>query len=1020
MPKIIASTYEILEEIGSGGGGIVYLGRHLRLNKKIVLKADRRNLTANPEHLRREVDALKNLSHTYIPQVYDFVQQDGVVYSVMDYIEGESLDRPLKRNERFKQSQVVEWACELLEALEYLHSYPPYGILHGDIKPANIMLTPRGDIRLIDFNIALALGEEGAVRVGYSQGYASPEHYGLNYTGMGETLRTREAPTTRPTRRRTEPGREPPASGTGGPSREVEPTELLHGKDQAAEETEPLAGNGQVTGGTELLGHSGDTEVLKDEEKSEHRRAVPLEAADSRGTSHTQGVLLDARSDIYSLGATLYHLLTGHCAPSDAREVRFIRDRDVSPAVAEIIYKAMAPDPDQRWQSAAEMRRAFEGLHENDPRVLRHRRHVRTTSLFLAALFLVGGLCTFAGLKQMEAEQEKAKLEAESAERALAAVSASEAAFRGGDIPAAVQQASAALELDSIYAPQAQRALTDALGVYDLTDGLKSHLLLPLPSEPTKAVLSPGGTRAAAITTGRLHVFDTETGETLAELPTDPSALSDVVFADEDMVLYAGDGALCAYDLAAQAALWTGRPATAITLSADRSTVAALYKDEDRAVVYRAASGEVLNTISFEGKHQSVLANDQFADPEDALFALNQDGSRLAVSFSDGALRLFDWSDPENCLTFFDSSDYVRFAGGFSDQYFAFSAAERSGASVFVVFDMNSLQQVGGLSAATPFLAAANESGVYVAQEDLLVRMELETASDSELAYTNGDILSYAVAEDYTLAASENGELTLFGAGAAPLMTYTEDEPYQILDLAGAYGMAASTGRPELRILKVENHTDAQIFTYDASVPHREARLSKDRNTVMLFQYDRFHLYDLDGTLLANEALPDASTIFDQQYRRDERGSYLEVTYYSGLVRCYSALDGSVISETTGTAPDPDAPIAYLTAHWRILAPQHGPPEVYDLESGALLGTLESSDYLTYVTQVGDFVITEYVTAQGLRYGLLLDDCRNTLARLPNLSDVLEDGTLVFDDQYGNLRQSRIYSIAELMALAKR
>ena len=143
MPKIIASTYEILQEIGSGGGGTVYLGRHLRLNKKIVLKADHRKLTTKPEHLRREVDALKDLSHTYIPQVYDFVQEDGVVYTVMDYIEGESLDKSLKRGELYRQSQIIEWACELLEALSYLHSRPPYGILHGDIKPAHIMLPPQ-------------------------------------------------------------------------------------------------------------------------------------------------------------------------------------------------------------------------------------------------------------------------------------------------------------------------------------------------------------------------------------------------------------------------------------------------------------------------------------------------------------------------------------------------------------------------------------------------------------------------------------------------------------------------------------------------------------------------------------------------------------------------------------------------------------------------------------------------------------------------------------------------------------
>ena len=166
--KVIAGLYEIDEKIGAGGGGVVYLGRHTRLHKLVVLKADKRSLSTKEESLRREVDMLKNLRQTYIPQVYDFVQQDGVVYTVMDYIEGESLDKILARGEKISQPDIVKWSCQLLEALDYLHHQGPHGILHGDIKPANIMLLPNGDICLIDFNIALALGEDGAVKVGFS------------------------------------------------------------------------------------------------------------------------------------------------------------------------------------------------------------------------------------------------------------------------------------------------------------------------------------------------------------------------------------------------------------------------------------------------------------------------------------------------------------------------------------------------------------------------------------------------------------------------------------------------------------------------------------------------------------------------------------------------------------------------------------------------------------------------------------------------------------------------------------
>ena len=79
---------------------------------------------------------------------------------------------------------------------------------------------------------------------------------------------------------------------------------------------------------------------------------------------------------------------------------------------------------------------------------------------------------------------------------------------------------------------------------------------------------------------------------------------------------------------------------------------------------------------------------------------------------------------------------------------------------------------------------------------------------------------------------------------------------------------------------------------------------------------------------------------------------------------------------------------------------------------------LEEDAFLTYVTQVGDLIITEYVSAQGERYGLLLDESCQVLACMPNLCDVTGD-MLVFDYPSGNLRQCRIYSLQELMALAE-
>ena len=237
--------------------------------------------------------------------------------------------------------------------------------------------------------------------------------------------------------------------------------------------------------------------------------------------------------------------------------------------------------------------------------------------------------------------------------------------------------------------------------------------------------------------------------------------------------------------------------------------------------------------------------------------------------------------------------------------------------------------------------------------------------------------------------------------------------------MAGSFAVVGCVDSPTLRVLRLEKHEDAQVFSYDPNYTHDEARISTDGQTVMLFRYDRFRLYGTDGDILADVALPDASQVYDQQYRRSDGDSWLEVTYNDGLIRNYSAKDGSLLSETQSEAHDGTLYEEYETDKLRIEAPLHGTPTVYDRKSGKQVAELASEDYLTYVTQVGDYVITEYMTAMGERYGLLLNAKCETLARLPGLCDVLEDGTLIFDDMLGNLRQSRIFTLDELISQAR-
>lgn len=169
----LGDTYTNLTEIGSGGGGTVYKAYHVRMKKDVVLKKIHQCLQ-NSTDIRSELDILKNLRHTYLPTVLDFIEDNGAIYTVMDYIPGDSFENLLKQGVQFTQKQVIKYASQLGEVLSYLH-HQKFPIIHGDIKPANIMLTPDDNICLIDFNISQLSNHLNIKNMGYTRGYAAPE-----------------------------------------------------------------------------------------------------------------------------------------------------------------------------------------------------------------------------------------------------------------------------------------------------------------------------------------------------------------------------------------------------------------------------------------------------------------------------------------------------------------------------------------------------------------------------------------------------------------------------------------------------------------------------------------------------------------------------------------------------------------------------------------------------------------------------------------------------------------------------
>ncbi|MCL2628041.1 MAG: serine/threonine protein kinase [Oscillospiraceae bacterium] len=169
----LEQSYYIETKLGSGASGAVYKAWHKRLRKHIVIKELKDSTLRAIEVHRNEIEALKNVKSLYVPQVFDFLMEDKSSYTVMEYIEGDSLDKILKLGRMFSETQIVKWYYQLAGALEAIHKQ---NVCHRDIKPANIMLMPDGDVCLIDFNAAFVSGNNTKI-VHRSLGYASPEQY---------------------------------------------------------------------------------------------------------------------------------------------------------------------------------------------------------------------------------------------------------------------------------------------------------------------------------------------------------------------------------------------------------------------------------------------------------------------------------------------------------------------------------------------------------------------------------------------------------------------------------------------------------------------------------------------------------------------------------------------------------------------------------------------------------------------------------------------------------------------------
>jgi Tol biopolymer transport system component len=181
--QVLEQRYRIESLLGQGGMGAVYRAVDLKFNTPVALKE---NLTVTPDSQRqftREAGLLHQLRHPNLPRVTDHFSIPGQgQYLVMDHVDGEDLKHLLARQGPLPEPQALNWICQILDALEFLHSRQ---VIHRDVKPANVKITPQGQVFLVDFGLAKVYdpGQETTIGArGATPGYAPPEQYGQGRT----------------------------------------------------------------------------------------------------------------------------------------------------------------------------------------------------------------------------------------------------------------------------------------------------------------------------------------------------------------------------------------------------------------------------------------------------------------------------------------------------------------------------------------------------------------------------------------------------------------------------------------------------------------------------------------------------------------------------------------------------------------------------------------------------------------------------------------------------------------------
>lgn len=195
--SVVDGKYKVLNKIGQGGMSVVYLALNERANKTWAIKEIRKDgvqdFATVKQGLIVETNILKSLSHKYLPSIVDVIDDKDTFLIVMDYIQGKSLNDVLRESMENEGlpifvEDVISWGKQLCDVFYYLHTRPQ-PIIYRDMKPANVMLKPDGEICVVDFGTARVFktgNTEDTTCLG-TPGYAAPEQYGGNGQSRPQT-----------------------------------------------------------------------------------------------------------------------------------------------------------------------------------------------------------------------------------------------------------------------------------------------------------------------------------------------------------------------------------------------------------------------------------------------------------------------------------------------------------------------------------------------------------------------------------------------------------------------------------------------------------------------------------------------------------------------------------------------------------------------------------------------------------------------------------------------------------------